>query len=163
MREGGRYFYLHNDGKQDQAVLMVSADAAEFASGPGRELIDPNGLRGDATVSLADYVPSPDGRWLAYSISDAGSDWNTWHVMDVETGKDQPEVLRDTKFTRASWARDGSGSTTAPIPAAMTSCRPWCAGTAWVIRSRRIAKCSRCAIIPRACPMAKSPRMAVTW
>jgi prolyl oligopeptidase len=109
VREGGRYFYLHNDGKQDQAVLMVSASAAEFASGQGRVLIDPNGLRGDATVSLADYVPSPDGRWLAYAISDAGSDWTTWHVMDVETGKDQPEVLRDTKFTSASWVHDGSG------------------------------------------------------
>ena len=108
-REGGRYFYMRNDGKQDQAVLMVSANAAEFAAGQGRELINPNVLRGDATVSLADYVPSPDGRWLAYSISDAGSDWNTWHVMDVETGKDQPEVLRDTKFTRASWVHDGSG------------------------------------------------------
>jgi prolyl oligopeptidase len=108
VREGGRYFYLHNDGKQDQAVLMV-ADAAEFASGPGRVLLDPNVLRGDATVALSDYVPSPDGRWLAYSLSDAGSDWTTWHVLDVATGKDQPEVLRDTKFTRASWARDGSG------------------------------------------------------
>jgi prolyl oligopeptidase len=108
-REGGRYFYMRNDGKQDQAVLMVSANAAEFAAGQGRELINPNVLRGDATVALADYVPSPDGRWLAYSISDAGSDWNTWHVMDVETGKDQPEVLRDTKFTRASWVHDGSG------------------------------------------------------
>jgi prolyl oligopeptidase len=109
VREGGRYFYLHNDGKQDQAVLMVSDDAADFATGPGRVLINPNGLRGDATVSLSDYVPSPDGRWLAYAISDAGSDWTTWHVLDVATGKDQPEVLRDTKFTRASWARDGSG------------------------------------------------------
>ena len=37
VREGGRYFYLHNDGKQDQAVLMVSANAAEsrVRTGPG--------------------------------------------------------------------------------------------------------------------------------
>ncbi|MEO8308822.1 MAG: prolyl oligopeptidase family serine peptidase [Pseudomonadota bacterium] len=108
-REGGRYFYLHNDGKQDQSVLMVAADAAQFAAGAGRVLVDLNAARGDATISLADYVPSPDGRWLAYSISDAGSDWNTWHVLDVQTGKEQPEVLRDTKFTSVSWLHDGSG------------------------------------------------------
>jgi prolyl oligopeptidase len=45
---GGRYFYLHNDGEQNQGVLQVS----ERLDGPGRVLFDPNAVREDATVSL---------------------------------------------------------------------------------------------------------------
>jgi len=102
---GGRYFFLHNDGQQNQAALYV-ADAPGDA---GRRLIDPDTISGDATVSLADFVPSPDGRLLAYALSASGSDWKTWHVRDTTTGADLPDLLRDIKFTVASWARDGSG------------------------------------------------------
>lgn len=105
MKEGGRYFYMRNDGTQDQAVLFV----ADQPTASGRVLLDPNTLRADATVSLAGYKPSPDGKLLAYSLSDAGSDWNSWYVRDVVTGKDLPDHLIHTKFTGASWARDGSG------------------------------------------------------
>ncbi len=102
---GGNYFFLRNDGQQNQAALHVSRSPDDL----GRRLIEPDTLRGDATVSLADYVPSPDGRLLAFALSDSGSDWKTWHVRDVETGADHIDVLRDTKFTRVAWARDSSG------------------------------------------------------
>ena len=39
----------------------------------------------DATVALGEFVPSPDGKLLAYSLSDGGTDWRTWHVRDVAT------------------------------------------------------------------------------
>jgi prolyl oligopeptidase len=102
---GGRVFYLRNDGEQNQAALQV----ADAATDLGRRLLDPDTISGDATVALAEYVPSPDGRLLAYALSEAGSDWKTWHVRDVATGADRPDLLRETKFTVASWARDGSG------------------------------------------------------
>lgn len=102
---GGAYFFQRNDGQQDQPVLMVGSSAAD----PGRVLLDTNGMRGDATVAMADFVPSPDGRWLAYALSDGGSDWKTWHVRNTQSGVDAPDVLRDIKFTRVSWARDESG------------------------------------------------------
>lgn len=105
VRAGDRYFYLRNDGRQNQAALHYSTDPREL----GPALIDPDTIRGDATVALADYVPSPDGRLLAYALSDAGSDWKTWRVREVDTGNDLPDELRDTKFTRVSWARDSSG------------------------------------------------------
>ena len=102
---GGQYFFLRNDGRQDQAALHVAAAPGEL----GRLLIDPGTLRGDGTVSLTNYEPSPDGRLLAYALSDSGSDWKTWHVRDVATGADLPDLLKDMKFTGVSWARDGSG------------------------------------------------------
>jgi len=104
-KAGPYYFFLRNDGRQNQAALHVATSPADL----GRKLIEPDTLGGDATVSLADYVPSPDGQRLAYALSDAGSDWKTWRVRDVTSGQDLPDVLRDTKFTQVSWARDGSG------------------------------------------------------
>ncbi|MEO7775416.1 MAG: prolyl oligopeptidase family serine peptidase [Steroidobacteraceae bacterium] len=105
VKQGGRYFFLRNDGKQNQAALYVAAAAGEL----GRVLLDPNSIRGDATVSLGSFVPSPDGRKLAYSLSDAGSDWKSWRIRDVDSGVDLPEIIPHTKFTEVSWARDSSG------------------------------------------------------
>jgi prolyl oligopeptidase len=104
-REGGRYFYLRNDGKQDQSVLYV-ADALDAAP---RVLVDPNGKRDDATIALSQWSPSPDGKLLAYALSDGGTDWNTWHFRRVDDGTDLPVILKYSKFYAVSWARDSSG------------------------------------------------------
>jgi len=102
--EGGRYFFLEKKGLQDQAILywMPSADAEP------RVLFDPTAMAKDATIALSDYVPSPDGRYVAYALSDGGTDWDTWHVREVDTGRDLPDLLRFTKFTRVSWTPDAS-------------------------------------------------------
>lgn len=104
-REGGKYFYLRNDGTQDQSVLYV-ADALDA---PPRVLVDPNGNRDDATIALSQWEPSPDGQILAYALSDGGTDWNTWHFRRVSDGTDMPVVLKYSKFWQLSWARDSSG------------------------------------------------------
>ncbi len=46
---------------------------------------------------------------MAYSLSASGSDWLEWHVRDVATSKDLPDVLKWAKFSGASWLEDGSG------------------------------------------------------
>jgi prolyl oligopeptidase len=101
----GRYFFLRIDGQKDQAALQVSDSPTET----GRTLIDPLQLRSDGTVAIDDFVPSPDGQWVAYALSDAGSDWKTWRVREVSTGTDLPDVLRDAKFTSVSWLPDSTG------------------------------------------------------
>ena len=105
LKRGSRYFYLHNNGTQNQSVLQVidSPDAA------GRVLVDPNNAREDATVSLADFTPDPGGNVVAYALSDGGTDWQVWHFKRVANGTDYPDELRFTKFWGVSWARDGSG------------------------------------------------------
>jgi prolyl oligopeptidase len=104
VRKGGRYFYVEKAGSQNQGVLYWSA----ALDAPGRVLIDANTLSADATSSLADYSISPDGRYVAYAVSDGGTDWDTWHVREVATGKDLPDLIRDTKFTGVSWMPDAS-------------------------------------------------------
>ncbi|RYD40095.1 MAG: S9 family peptidase, partial [Verrucomicrobiaceae bacterium] len=102
---GGKWFFYHNTGLQNQSVLKVS-DSLE---GEGRVLLDPNTLSADGTVSLSSYRPSEDGKLIAYSISRGGSDWNEIFVRDVATGKDTGDQLNWVKFSGMSWAKDGSG------------------------------------------------------
>lgn len=104
-KKGGRYFFVRNDGRQNQSVLYV----AESLDGKPRVLFDPNTTRSDATVALARFEPSPDGSLLAYSISDGGTDWEIWRFMRVSDGKDLPDELRLTKFWELSWSKDGRG------------------------------------------------------
>jgi prolyl oligopeptidase len=103
--DGGHYFYLRNSGLQNQSVLytMPSLD------GTPRELLDPNKLSKDGTVALAGLSVNDEGTKLAYALADAGSDWITWHVRSVETGQDTDDVIKWSKFSGASWNKDGSG------------------------------------------------------
>ncbi len=57
----------------------------------------------------AELSISDDGLLAAYSIADAGSDWVKWHVRDVTTGEDRPDIVAWSKFSSASWLKDGSG------------------------------------------------------
>ena len=104
-RYGRTWLYTHNDGLQNQSVVFVTQDPGA----PGQVLIDPNKLSADGTVALRETSMSADGRLFAYSLSDAGSDWQVWHVRDVATGKDLPDTLQWSKFGGASWRKDGSG------------------------------------------------------
>ena len=85
-KRGGSYYYFKNDGLQNQYVLyrLESLDAQP------QVLIDPNTWSKDGTVALAGTAFSDDGKYLAYGIQDAGSDWRTWRVMNIDTR----EVLR---------------------------------------------------------------------
>jgi prolyl oligopeptidase len=104
-RQGGRYFFEHNNGLQNQNVLLVS----ESLNGEPRILLDPNTLSADGTVALAGTAITDDGKLLAYGTEASGSDWQEWHVRDVTTGKDLPDLIKWVKFSGASWTKDGKG------------------------------------------------------
>jgi len=104
VKKGGRYFYVEKSGKQNQGVLYW----AESLDAAPRVLVDANTLSTDATASLADFSISPDGRYVAYAVSDGGTDWDHWRVREVESGRDLPDLIGDTKFTGVSWLPDAS-------------------------------------------------------
>src|SRR5580693_315734 len=104
-QQGGRYFYQHNNGLQNQNVLLV----AEALNAEPRQLLDPNTLSSDGTVALAGTAISDDGKLLAYGTAASGSDWMEWHVRDVGTGKELPDSIKWVKFSGASWTKDGKG------------------------------------------------------
>ncbi len=105
VKGGARYFYTRNDGLQNQSVLYV----ADSLDGAPRVLLDPATLLADGTAALAAWIPSEDGKLIAYGIQEAGSDWEQWKVRDVTTGNDLSEQLKGVKWAAVAWAKDGSG------------------------------------------------------
>jgi prolyl oligopeptidase len=105
IQRGGRYFQTRNSGLQNQDVLFV----LEQLTAEPRLLLDPNTLSEDGTVALSGWEPSLDGKWLAYSTSASGSDWQTWHVRNVVTGEDLSDTLLWSKFSGAAWSPDHNG------------------------------------------------------
>ncbi|MDX1962139.1 MAG: prolyl oligopeptidase family serine peptidase [Pirellulales bacterium] len=105
MLHGGKYYFYKNDGLQNQAVLYVQ----DTLTAEPRVVLDPNTWSKDGTIALAGMSFSDDGRYLAYGRAKSGSDWNTWHVLDLTTGKLLPDELDWIKFSGASWTPDNRG------------------------------------------------------
>jgi len=105
VKRGDRYFYALNTGLQNQAVLYVQ----EGRSGTARALLDPNTLASDGTVALNSRVPSSKGKYLAYGVATAGSDWVEVRVRDVASGADLADTVRWIKFSVPSWSKDEKG------------------------------------------------------
>src|SRR5262249_39924232 len=74
-----------------------------------RVLLDPNKLSKDGTVALGGTAVSEDAKYLAYGIQDAGSDWRTWKVLDVASGKTLDDELKWVKVSGVAWTKDGKG------------------------------------------------------
>ena len=72
-------------------------------------LIDPNTWSKDGTVALAGTAFSDDGRYVAYGVAESGSDWRTWRVMDVKSGRVLEDELKWVKFSSTSWTPDSHG------------------------------------------------------
>ena len=104
-KRGGRYFFSRNDGLQNQNVLFKQVTLDSEAT----VLLDPNTWSKDGTVALSGSAFSDDGRYVAYGIQDAGSDWNTWKIMEIETGKVLDDELKWVKFSAADWTPDSRG------------------------------------------------------
>ena len=104
-KAGGRYYLMKNDGLQNQSVLYVM----DTLAAKPRPIIDPNTWSADGTIALGGLAFTKDGRYLAYSRAEAGSDWMIWHVMEIATGKILPDEVRWSKSGQASWTKDGKG------------------------------------------------------
>src|SRR4029079_7946879 len=104
-QKGGRYFYTRNDGLQNQSVLYW----LDSLHGEPRMLLDPNKFSADGTIALATSSVTQDGTLMAYALAEAGSDWNTWRVREVATGRDREDEVRWAKFSDAAWTHDNQG------------------------------------------------------
>ncbi len=102
---GSQYFFTRNSGLQNQAVLYTH----DGPTGTPRILLDPNSLSPDGTVAVVGYGASKDGTLLAYATANAGSDWETWRVREVASGRDRPDLIEWSKFGGAAWLADNAG------------------------------------------------------
>ncbi|HSQ55862.1 MAG TPA: S9 family peptidase, partial [Gemmata sp.] len=104
-KHGGRYFFFKNNGLQNQSVLFTQ-DTLEAEP---KMLMDPNTWSKDGTVALSGLAFTDDAKYAAYGVAEAGSDWNTWKVIDVNAVKLLPDELKWIKFSSASWTLDDKG------------------------------------------------------
>jgi len=104
-RMGPRYALTKNDGLQNQAVLYTQ----ETLNSEPRVLLDPNQWSKDGTVALTQLGATKDGKYVAYGVSEAGSDWMGWKVMHVSSRKTLTDEIRWVKFGGASWTHDNNG------------------------------------------------------
>ena len=92
-------------------IKMMVYKTTEFfivkkTDGKEEIFLDPNTFAEDGTTSLSSVSFSKNGKTVAYSISEGGSDWRKIIVMDVESKKIKEDTLIDVKFSGISWYKN---------------------------------------------------------
>ncbi len=111
-RRAGYYLFSKNDGLQNQSVLYIQRGP----DGAPEVLIDPNTLSTDGTVRLGAAALSQNGKYFAYGLSQGGSDWQEYRVMETATRRPLPDRIRWVKVSGLSWYRDGFFYSRYPAP-----------------------------------------------
>jgi len=108
---GGTLFAVKRQPPKQQSFLVVMTSLDDTAS--ARVLVDPNVLDPTKKTSIDWYIPSPDGRLVAVSLSQAGSESGDVHLYETATGDQTYEVIPRVNGGTAggdlAWAPDGSG------------------------------------------------------
>ena len=107
----GSLFVLVAQPPKQQPILVVRAESAE--PGTERVVLDPNAFDPSGKTTVDFYVPSPDKKLVAVSLSKNGSESGDVHIFDVATGKEQGEVIGrvygGTAGGSLAWNADGTG------------------------------------------------------
>ncbi|KAA3662417.1 MAG: S9 family peptidase, partial [Chloroflexi bacterium] len=103
-KESG-YFFQFNDGLKNQPVLCRQTTLDDEPT----VVLDPNTLSEDGTLALTMYAVSKNGRFLAYNLSQSGSDWQHIRILDMETNETFDETIQWCKFTPTAWTDDNAG------------------------------------------------------
>ena len=87
----GALFAVKRRPPLEQPLLVALASADDLAS--ERVLFDPNALDPSGGTSIDWFEPSWDGRYVALSLSRAGTESGDVHVLDAATGRALPDVV----------------------------------------------------------------------
>lgn len=107
----GTLFILEQAPPKQQPILVTRNEAADATS--ERVVLDPNVLDPSGKTTIDFFVPSPNGKLVAVSLSKNGSESGDLHVFDVASGKETSEVIArvhgGTAGGSLAWNADGSG------------------------------------------------------
>jgi len=104
-KAGNRYFFMKNNGLQNQPVLNMR----ETLEGEDKLILDPNVFSEDGTIAISSFDLSKDGKLMVYALSENGSDNTELKIKNIDTGLDFEETIKWTKFASISWKHDNSG------------------------------------------------------
>jgi prolyl oligopeptidase len=106
VRRGSRLFYTRTHADREKAIVYWR----DGENGAEKPLLDPNGWSTDGTVSLGYWVPSWDGRRIAYAVRPNAADEAYLQVMEVDTGKvSEVDRIEGAKYASPAWTPDSRG------------------------------------------------------
>jgi prolyl oligopeptidase len=111
-RKGEWFYFYKNDGLQNQSELYRQ----KGLDGKPELVMDPNKLSPDGTTRLVGFVLNKNGHYAAWGISKGGSDWQTYYVRDMQTGKDLSDEINWVKVSGIAWQGDGFYYSRYPAP-----------------------------------------------
>lgn len=98
-KKAGYFYFFKNDGLQNQPVLYRQKGIRDEPE----EFLNPNTLNKEGIAALGSFSFSKSGKYFAYSISVAGSDWQVVYILETETRKMLKETIQWVKFSSFSW------------------------------------------------------------
>jgi prolyl oligopeptidase len=112
-RKGEWYYFYKNDGLQNQSVLYRQ----KGLQGKPELVLDPNQLSKDGTTRLTTFSLNKAGTYAVIGLSQGGSDWQTYLVRDMKTGKNLADKIEWVKISDAAWQGNGFYYSRYPAPA----------------------------------------------
>lgn len=107
----GKVFALKLDPKKQQPSVVV-LDAVDRPESE-RAICDPNAIDSAGTTAIDWFVPSPDGKLVAVSLSKSGSEDGDLYFFSVADGKQSAEILKHVQYPTAggsaAWTKDSTG------------------------------------------------------
>ena len=102
-------FTMKSQPPKQQAFLVTLAASADLAT--EKVLVDPNAIDPSGKTTIDFFVPSREGKRVAVSLSQGGSESGDVHVFDVATGQESaadviPRVNGGTAGGSLAWAGD---------------------------------------------------------
>ena len=102
-KEGDNYYFYKNDGLQEQYVVYRQKDL----DGNAEVFIDPHTFSKDNTIRLRGLYFSKDYKYCGYGVTNSGSDWREFFVMNADTKEKLRDHLQWIKFSGMAWYKDG--------------------------------------------------------
>ena len=103
----GMAFYFERGAKDEKSILYVrNLEQPELAPWV---ILDPNKLSEDGSVSVGDIFPSPDARYVAYTLKKNNADKAEVHIYDMHDGRTIDDVIEGGRYADPEWLEDSSG------------------------------------------------------
>ena len=111
-KRGAFYYFYKNDGLQNQSILYRQ----KGLSGIPETVLDPNKLSKDGTTRLTVFSINKNATYAVVGLSEGGSDWQTYYVRDMATGKNLEDKIEWVKISSVAWSGNGFYYSRYPAP-----------------------------------------------
>jgi prolyl oligopeptidase len=107
----GIFFAQKSDPQHQHPVIITLASLDDLAS--EHVVLDPDAIDPKHLTAVDFARPSVDGRYLAVSLSQSGSESGDLHVYEIASGKPLPDLVPQVNYATAggdaAWNADGTG------------------------------------------------------